>query len=53
MSYYDRNYKKLKLNDMEYLNSGECAKILYNKEMILKKVNLFLDQLWYFQYLEH
>lgn len=37
MSYYDRNYKKLKLNDMEYLNSGECAKILYNKEMILKK----------------
>lgn len=37
MSYYDRNYKKLKLDDMEYLNSGECAKILYNKEMILKK----------------
>ena len=37
MSYYNRNYKKLKLSVMEYLNSGECAKILYNKEIIFKE----------------
>lgn len=37
MSYYNRNYKKLKLSAMEYLNSGECAKILYNKEMVFKE----------------
>lgn len=35
--YYNRNYKRLKLNDMEYLNSGQCAMILHNKDVILKK----------------
>lgn len=37
MSYYNRNYKKLKLNALEYLNGGECARILYNKEIIFKE----------------
>ncbi len=37
MSYYNRDYKKLKVDDMEYLNRGQCAKILYNEKMILKK----------------
>ena len=37
MPYYNRNYKKLKLSDIEYLNSGECAKILHNKGIIFKE----------------
>ena len=37
MSYYNRNYKKIKLSAMEYLNSGECAKVFYNKEIIFKE----------------
>ena len=37
MSYYNRKYKKLKLSNMEYLNSGDCAQVLYNKEMIFKE----------------
>ena len=37
MSYYNRNYKKLKLNTLEYLNGGECARILCNKEIIFKE----------------
>ena len=37
MSYYNRDHKKIKLDDFEYLNSGGCASILYNKEVIFKK----------------
>ena len=37
MSYYNRDHKKIKLDDFEYLNSGECARILYNKEVIFKE----------------
>ena len=37
MSYYNRNHKKLKLGAMEYLNSGDCAKILHNKDTIFKE----------------
>ena len=37
MSYYNRNHKKLKVNALEYLNSGECAKILCNKDIVLKE----------------
>ncbi len=36
MSYYNRNYKKIKLSAMEYLNSGECAKVFYNKYLNIK-----------------
>ncbi len=37
MAYYNRNYQKLKLNRMEYLNSGDCAKVSYNHDMVLKE----------------
>lgn len=37
MSYYNRDHRKIKLDDFEYLNSGECARILYNKEVIFKE----------------
>lgn len=39
MPYYNRNHKKLKLklNTLEYLNSGECARVLHNKDIILKE----------------
>lgn len=37
MAYYNRNHKKFKINDIEYLNSGECAKVLYNKDIIFKE----------------
>lgn len=35
--YYNRNYKKLKLNNMEYLNNGGCAEVLHNEEIIFKE----------------
>lgn len=37
MSYYNRNHKKLRLTAMEYLNSGDCAKISHNKDIIFKE----------------
>lgn len=37
MAYYNRSYQKLKLNNMKYLNHGECAKVLCNEEIVLKK----------------
>ena len=37
MSYYNRDHKKIKLDDFGYLSSGECASILYNKEVIFKE----------------
>lgn len=39
MAYYNRNYKRLNLKsrDMKYLTSGECAKILYNNDIIFKE----------------
>ncbi len=37
MDYYNRNHKKLKLNGMQYLNSGDNAKVLYNAEMVFKE----------------
>ena len=40
-----------KLKSMGYDIDKKCIKI--NDSIKLKKVNLFLDQLWYFQYLEH
>lgn len=37
MAYYNRNYEKLKLNGMKYLNSGNCAKIFYKQGIIVKE----------------
>lgn len=37
MSYYNRDYEKLQLHDMEYLCAGSCARILHNKDMIFKQ----------------
>lgn len=37
MTYYNSNHEKLKLNDMKFLDCGECAKILYNKDIIFKE----------------
>lgn len=37
MPYYNRNHKKLILSSMEYLNSGDCAKVLHNKDIIFKE----------------
>lgn len=37
MVYYDRSLKKININDTEYLNCGECAKIFYNKDIVFKE----------------
>lgn len=37
MAYYNRDYKKLKMSGMNYLDNGCCATVLYNDEMILKE----------------
>lgn len=37
MAYYNRDYKKLKMSGMNYLDNGGCATVLYNDEMILKE----------------
>ena len=47
MAYYNRNYEKLKLKDMKYLNCGECAKILHNEKIILKEY--FSDTVHYYR----
>lgn len=37
MAYYNRNGKTLKIKEMEYLKSGECASVCHNNEIILKE----------------
>lgn len=37
MAYYNRKYQGIKLNNMEYLSSGGCAQVLYDKEKIFKE----------------
>ena len=37
MPYYNRNYKKIDLSSMEFLENGGCAEVLHNKEIIFKK----------------
>lgn len=39
MAYYNRDKEKLslKLDELEFLNSGECAKVRYNSEIIFKE----------------
>ena len=37
MAYFNRDYKTLSLGDMEYLNSGACAEVLYNGDIIFKR----------------
>lgn len=37
MAYFNRNYQRLKLDDMKYLNSGGCAKVLYDGDIIFKE----------------
>ncbi len=37
MSYYNRKYNKIKTDNMKFLDCGECAKVLYNNEMIFKE----------------
>ena len=37
MVYYNRNFQKLELQNMEYLNQGDCGKVSHNDEIILKE----------------
>ena len=37
MAYYNREYRKIKLDNMKYLNSGGCAKVLYDNNIIFKE----------------
>lgn len=37
MAYYNRKYQKIKLDNMEYLSSGGCAQVFYDKEKIFKE----------------
>lgn len=37
MHYYDREGNRLKLNNLVYLNSGHCAKLYHNNEIVLKE----------------
>lgn len=37
MSYYNRDYKKLKLSKMKYLNSGENAQVFFDEKIIFKE----------------
>lgn len=37
MTYYNKNYKKIKIGNMKYLNSGACGRIFYNRDMIFKQ----------------
>ena len=37
MAYYNRKYQKIKLVNMEYLSSGGCAQVFYDKEKIFKE----------------
>ena len=37
MAYYNREYKKINLDNMKYLNNGYCAKVLYDNNIIFKE----------------
>lgn len=37
MAYYNRKYQEIKLNNMEYLSSGGCAQVFYDKEKVFKE----------------
>lgn len=37
MAYYNRKYQEIKLNNMEYLSSGGCAQVFYDKDKVFKE----------------